>query len=397
MHSKNTTLKSVIEYVDGGGHSTFVPAIEFEDIFSVPLQYENVHGDHERANDVQFTHQIIQYMRGSIKTISDDGDLLDEVRGPLGYPPLFVSDIGAGSPVAYNKAMASHYDKVREQVDWAVNILQARQTAGLGGSVLRLESQLIRLVNHVKRFRPTDLKKWYAAYKRRGSPSKVGDSTSAALRELGNRWLEYIYGIKPLCQDIHDTVASLNRGASKPLTVGGRGSDIDEFSVLANWNYNGYTYPMTGKVKRSRRCQIIGRYKIPDSAILRLADFTSLSPASIAWEMIPYSFVVDWVYNVGGYLRDLETSMMYERYWLDGYMTITEKVDVECDVLTVLRLGGGLRKQVILTGGTNSMRYKLRTKARFAPLPRLPVVDVKLGSGRLLNAAALLSQFLGRR
>lgn len=134
------------------------------------------------------------------------------------------------------------------------------------------------------------------------------------------------------------------------------------------------------------RCEYKVWLKIPldASTVDRL---TSLNPISIGYELIPYSFVLDWVWNIGGYLRDLETAFLYDKYFRTGYQTLTWKHKGGYAIAP----GGTTPSNVALAGsGRIDCRWKSRSVLTDYPAPSIPPVRVDLGSGRLLNLAALL-------
>jgi hypothetical protein len=127
-----------------------------------------------------------------------------------------------------------------------------------------------------------------------------------------------------------------------------------------------------------------------------ISRWTSLNPYSIAWELMPYSFVVDWVYDVGGFLRNLETYFVNDFKFQNGYRS------------NLAAFQGSFRDLYSFTdhqiypGGTDffygsceGIRFQ-RSVLNSYPCPQLPRLQANLGSSRLLNGAALLAQFLGR-
>ena len=140
------------------------------------------------------------------------------------------------------------------------------------------------------------------------------------------------------------------------------------------------------------RCEISVKLKPNNSRVSALASYTSLNPASMLWEAMPYSFVVDWVYNLGGYLRNLETALVYCNQFVDGYVTYGEKTESIWTQKWSGTYASSNRIYDYSGGWTRTM--KDRQKLYSYPFPRFPVLNPELGTGRLLNAAALLSQFL---
>lgn len=126
-----------------------------------------------------------------------------------------------------------------------------------------------------------------------------------------------------------------------------------------------------------------------------LARWTSLNPISIAWELMPYSFVVDWFYDIGSTLRNFETALLYNQYvtgYVDELYVAVSKEDVD------------LKKRPAFQGyryRSKGYRRKIdfnRSVLTSAPLPRKPQWKVSMGWQRWMSAWALSSQvLLGRK
>jgi hypothetical protein len=122
---------------------------------------------------------------------------------------------------------------------------------------------------------------------------------------------------------------------------------------------------------------------------------------SLGWELIPYSFVVDWFIDVGSYLRNLETALLFGTIFKSGFVSELYAVDLVDDYLPSFLIN---TKQTdtatwwLLTKATSRRRYRefYRTKLTSYPFPRKPTFKVDLGSQRLLSAASLLRQILSK-
>lgn len=287
-------------------------------------------------------------------------------RGTLGYSPGFIPST-TFSDVAYNEALSELFEKLRGSVDLSIDAFQVNQT----------RSAVAKTLKGVRHLASTFRKM------RRSSP-----------RDWGSIWLEFTYMWKPLASTIYDTLDRLSKPDVTFMKVKGRGklTTIDSSSIQSP------TFLGIQEQRRfniSQRCEIQAEFKLTNSVIESLAGYTSLNPASIAWELVPYSFVVDWVVDVGGYLRNLESGLIYGKTFSRGYVTQTTLIT------------GGKSTQGQSTSGnittTVSMRMSVRnaTKKRdrlsTVPFPRVPVIFPQIGTGRLLNASALLSQLLPRR
>ena len=123
--------------------------------------------------------------------------------------------------------------------------------------------------------------------------------------------------------------------------------------------------------------------------------WTSLNPISTGYEAIPYSFVLDWLIDVGSYLRDVETALLYGNRFIGGYVTHLTACDAGAEISFLRRTSGGW---TYFGQGPSSGRYRRMSRSLLAnyPLPRLPTFKADLGTSRLWSAAALLTQFLGK-
>lgn len=111
---------------------------------------------------------------------------------------------------------------------------------------------------------------------------------------IANNWLELQYGWLPLLNDAEAGAQFLAHHFSVPLQkvvkvrrkkVGGIGP------ANGSWTY--------GRPVCFKSSQILARLKEKDIAALSgLTD-----PLSVAWELVPYSFVIDWFLPIGDYLQ----------------------------------------------------------------------------------------------
>lgn len=110
------------------------------------------------------------------------------------------------------------------------------------------------------------------------------------------RWLEYRYGWLPTLMDI-DTLVN------KPLGLPGT---ICKGTAFARYEQNdlveaGWTYSQNGFISAKVQALVIPK----DPFMKTASQYGIASPSLVVWEMVPYSFIVDWVFNIGGYLEHL--------------------------------------------------------------------------------------------
>lgn len=279
------------------------------------------------------------------------------------------SGLGASEPLynwsaLENQALSKLNANMRGSLDLSIAAGQARQTAGLLKPVSRLLHYSEKFASSVSR------RDW------RGLTSGISEAR-----------LEYQYGIKPLAQDIYD-VLNKDPLMTQDGIIEVRGSARDEGfhpnKILVNSIYGNVNFSL-----RDTNFVVATKYSVNVRAGNQTFErWTSMNPASILWELMPYSFVVDWVYDIGGYLRSLETAFLSRSIFVSGYQTRYVK-------------GGGsiywpVVNQNFWHGGFETIDVTRTLLAQY-PFPNAPSLQVNMGSGRMFNAAALLGVMLGRK
>lgn len=122
-------------------------------------------------------------------------------------------------------------------------------------------------------------------------------------RSASNLWLELHFGWTPLVKDIYEACHVISNPINAVWAKGAASEPIGlNRRVDHGWPLSlRYTTVVNGSVRSLQMCT--GVITNPN---LHLAEQMGLiNPASVAWERVPFSFVVDWFANVGQYLSSL--------------------------------------------------------------------------------------------
>jgi len=133
---------------------------------------------------------------------------------------------------------------------------------------------------------------------------------SRAELNISNRWLQYQYGVRPLMADIYGSVEALAtkirtgmylyvRVSKQTMAFGSSYKSRNTYGPDTNVIGLMSSYTQT-------RNKYVARYKIQDAALKQLTQIGITNPLLLAWEIVPYSFVFDWIIPVGDFLSSLD-------------------------------------------------------------------------------------------
>lgn len=198
-------------------------------------------------------------------------------------------------------------------------------------------------------------------------------------------WLEYNYAWKPLINEAHGLVELLKTQLEPALLVHANRTIERKFESHVPWGTSAgpwYTinYRGSGKIKHSATCRLTG--KVRSSALRKLSQGLT-NPAVIAWELVPYSFVVDWAIPIGNVLEAATATQGLDFVW--GSSTQRYFTDGEIHFKTTAI-------PVITPGYAKFYKFALR-RSVYTSFPR-PVLYAKspFSSSHLTSALALLRQ-----
>lgn len=230
-------------------------------------------------------------------------------------------------------------------------------------------------------------------------------------RRLASHWLEVQYGVRPLLSDVHDAAELLAEHINtdryhEKITSSATANVV--WSNFTNGDFitvNGQRQQLSeGGETHSTTCRLNVHVRLDSSARQILGQTGISNPALLAWELLPYSFVVDWFLPVGNYLESLSAYDGWEL--IEGTVSNFTRVEYFRTANEVYssytNLGGGSggTQSVSAQGNTKIVRYRYdRTPIGSLPslgLPQLKSLDKALSPEHMLNGLALLRQVFGK-
>lgn len=124
-------------------------------------------------------------------------------------------------------------------------------------------------------------------------------------QDFNNLWLEGRYGWRTLAYDVRDLNEAIRDYDEKRRIWTERSgysySDVDNSSGTTSWNAVNLQWTQEDRTEHSVRGAVAADFK---------PARVTLDPVNTAWELVPYSFVVDWVINVGETLASTKLLML---------------------------------------------------------------------------------------
>lgn len=298
------------------------------------------------------------------------------------YPPLphyhAVGDIWTGS------GMCSSDQNLINQAETEALLKLQDGKAQLGAALAEMRSTfnqvagaastLFRAFNSAKRGR------W------RQVPRDLGMSPRDVLtgKFAANNLLAYKFGWLPLMQDIHDGIKFLSEDLPPAMLLRAERQIHDRGRAF--WVGSSSLSKARGYANRWHGCTLFA--KASATWIRKAALGGLVNPLEVAWEVMPYSFIIDWGIPIGNVLQGLTATVGLD--FVGGYRSLRFEADVDVtfgppEATTNISYSGDY-------GGYTVKAYGYRRTELYAfPRPNL-YVRSPFSTGRALTALALYRQ-----
>lgn len=304
-----------------------------------------------------------------------------------GSPP---SQFAVLKTQATNLARAKFMGNLHESAMAGVNIAERVQAANMiklrcgqllelaklvAGAALGKPKAWIKIYDQLSQFHPSALKKRIRGIRRDWRYSS---------KSIADLWLEFHFGWEPLVSDVHAAIDLLD----KPVPT-------EHFTSHSRYVEGAYT---VGKTYSSReyfkaryqgraRATVWGSFEVTNLDLYRAQRMGLTNPFVLGWELIPFSFVVDWFANVGEYLESFDGTLGL-RLVSAGYSTTLK---TSCDATRASYGAGWATTWTLQSEGVYFDRYTSLPSVTFGLRPA-KALSVERGA----TAIALLTQRFGK-
>lgn len=251
--------------------------------------------------------------------------------------------------------------------------------------------RVVRTVNYLRKGN------WNAAANEVGVKPSASKHKAHSKRHLKNPeqataqgWLELQYGWRPLLQDVYGSLEFVQDKWARNIRqrVVKSGSDEDApFTLPYSDGASTWTYKQT----RKTTVKYTLFYTVPQEFLKTLSEAGITNPALVAWELLPWSFVVDWFLPVGAFISswDAVVGLNFEK---GTKTTIQEVWDDTTAVGSVVTMYSG---QHTYTKVNTTWRRYHSVQIQRSPIGGFPSVALPrfkdpLGWEHMANLSALL-------
>jgi hypothetical protein len=337
----------------------------------------NTYWDVKRWSEVSRTRQVF-IPPGGTPIVNFDGYELS----PSDMENILVSEIESKLNATFwrndslNSVQIKALGKIADaKVNVAVALAEAHKTSDLIYSTARRIDKAYRAL-------------------RKGDFRTVARELNITPKKVHNTWLEYKYGWMPLLMDVKGAAEFFaQQHVVRPprFTV----VSTDKFRKEYTFKYVDVTYgdptvkePVQQKGFMDYSCKVKIWCELSYPHLSELQQLGLTNPALVAWELVPYSFVLDWFISVGDWLTGITA--------LNG-VTVRRAMVSDLDTRGWSLTEGAT--QVVKSGITYNMsarnwghlrRHYQRVRLELSPLSLHPPLMKSFNFPKLVTSLALL-------
>lgn len=253
-------------------------------------------------------------------------------------------------------------------------------------SMIRILRRLLRILRKAKKLR-------FAALTKEFRP-----------KELSQMWMELRYSLRPVAYDTKGVVRALKRLSESD--EGFRQTFRGYAASSANSDSDEVVYPF-GNLHQAGsltyRRNVAATYSARAGVLTHIFDphvntFGQYDLLETAWELIPYSFIVDWIVNVGDFVASWTPNPGIRPLssWLMKQLTINQFCSVRVsNVECVWSVPDCTNLTMEYTGGSYTIKTIMWERSPNPQLPTSPSFNVKFDWKKVIDLLIICKRLRG--
>lgn len=197
---------------------------------------------------------------------------------------------------AYNKAYQRLVSQMKsDTAEMGAALAEYRKTADM------VSDRVVQIWRFTRALRRGRFGEASALLRAPGEPRRKqkGETFRPMARSFSGQFLEYSFGWAPLVSDIHNGMKILTNGIPHCRLRASAGADFDPYYSKVGTTTYRETKDTDGDVRVTVGCDVA----LTNPNLWLANQLGLINPAGILWELVPFSFVVDYFGNIGNVIN----------------------------------------------------------------------------------------------
>ncbi len=224
--------------------------------------------------------------------------------------------------------------------------------------------------------------------------AEAGRFRGYAKNGMSNLWLAYRYGIRPIVSDLTGICQGLKKSVGKKEVSSRASGQINVTKVVLGSSTVGVVKVDYGNIITDT--YLARGFSLDDVSlsVLNNIGFSGKGLITLPWELVRYSFVVDWIANVGDFIGAISPAFGWNP--LGSGLTVTRTIDNQYyPVNTSIPSGAYLLQRPV--SGTCHSNVVTKSRGDLAPSAIVVKSDFRFDKfTRVVDALTLLGQKFGK-
>lgn len=223
--------------------------------------------------------------------------------------------------------------------------------------------------------------------------------------KFAESWLEYRYAIRPLIFELKQCLEALKKTIEKGSRQTARGKEIvlsENSSIVTHTNSSYSSTTVTVQMRQTEKTTIICRagvlFKIEEDLDALLSVWGIDQPLESVWELVPFSFIIDWFFSVGDTISawSVNPSLTPLASW--NTFILASQESRRSLSLEMSNKGGYEWSEPSTIHGKAGLLYMRKWRKPAAVRSIIPRFDLKLDLAKIIDLGMIGRQLLsGRR